>query len=191
MRFPTKLVLTLAAAAVAVGAYAQPRGARSDQALIRSATTAAPRAVGAHAAIVAMNDDGSMRSLRAGTNGFTCMADNPVTPGPDPMCMDSNATAWVMAWVEHRTPAADRVGLTHKGRIAEGADADLALLAPDEEFTVDLASLAHKNPVSAYAGRRLRGVVRQTYLRGVPVDPSRPRGLLLQRAETGSRKGPS
>ena len=97
--------------------------------------------------------------------------------------------AQVVGWMA--TAPADRVGLTHKGRIAEGADADLAVLAPDEEFTVDLASLAHKNPVSAYAGRRLRGVVRQTYLRGVPVDPSRPRGLLLQRAETGSRKGPS
>ena len=65
---------------------------------------------------------------------------------------------------------ADRVGLAHKGRIEVGADADLVRFAPDEEFTVDVARLLHRNPVSAYAGRRLAGVVRETWLRGVPVD---------------------
>jgi allantoinase len=95
----------------------------------------------------------------------------------------------VVAWMA--TASADRVGLTQKGRLAEGADADLVVLAPDAEFTVDVAALSHKNPVSAYAGRRLRGVVRRTYLRGTPVDPSRPQGRLLQRAGTGGRKGQS
>ncbi len=32
---------------------------------------------------------------------------------------------------------ADLVGLGHKGRIAEGADADLCVLAPEETFVVD------------------------------------------------------
>ena len=43
---------------------------------------------------------------------------------------------------------------------------------PDEEFTVDVARLHHRNPVSAYAGRRLAGVVRETWLRGVPIEAS-------------------
>jgi hypothetical protein len=34
--------------------------------------------------VVAMEADGKMRTLTAGTNGFSCMPDNPVTPGPDP-----------------------------------------------------------------------------------------------------------
>jgi allantoinase len=77
---------------------------------------------------------------------------------------------------------ADRVGLTHKGRIEVGADADLTVLAPDEEFVVDVHTLAHKNPVSAYAGRRLSGVVRRTWLRGAPVLPGGPtRGTFLER----------
>ena len=122
MRFPLKLVLAAAgsAAALAAVAVSAQTNARSDRALIRSAVSAAPRAVGGHAAVVAMEADGSMRSLRAGTNGFTCMADNPVTPGPDPMCMDSNAMAWVMAWVQHRPPAANSVGMMYM--LAGGSD---------------------------------------------------------------------
>ena len=126
MRFSLKLVLASAVAAtalaaVAVSAQSRSRGARSDSAMIRSAVSAAPRAVAAHAAVVALNADGSMRSLRAGSNGFTCMPDNPATPGPDPMCMDSNAMAWAMAWVQHRPPPPDRVGLMYM--LAGGTDA--------------------------------------------------------------------
>jgi allantoinase len=84
----------------------------------------------------------------------------------------------VVRWMA--TATADRVGLAHKGRIEVGADADLVRFAPDEEFTVDVARLHHRNPVSAYAGRRLAGVVRETWLRGVPIGDT-PRGRLLQR----------
>ncbi len=86
----------------------------------------------------------------------------------------------VVRWMA-RAPA-DRVGLAHKGRIAPGADADLTVLAPDEEFVVDVDTLAHKNPVTAYAGRRLAGVVRRTWLRGTPVEPDGPpHGRFLER----------
>ena len=79
---------------------------------------------------------------------------------------------------------ADRVGLTHKGRIEVGADADLCVLAPDEEFLVDVTQLEHKNPVSAYEGRHLTGVVRRTWLRGVPVESGgQPRGRFLLRGQ--------
>ncbi len=72
------------------------------------------------------------------------------------------------------------VGLRHKGRIAVGNDADLIVFAPEEEFTVDAAHLHHRNPVTAYQGARLRGVVRSTWLRGEPVGDE-PRGALLER----------
>jgi len=74
------------------------------------------------------------------------------------------------------------VGLTTKGRIAKGMSADLCAFAPDASYTVDVAALHHKNPVSAYAGRTLTGTVRRTWLRGEPVDvDAAPGGRLLRR----------
>ncbi|WP_309661867.1 hypothetical protein, partial [Sphingomonas sp.] len=58
---------------------------------VQSALSAAPEAIAREAAVMAPNPDGSMKSLREGKNGWTCVPDNPATPGPDPMCMDSNA----------------------------------------------------------------------------------------------------
>ncbi|MGQ0841667.1 allantoinase AllB [Actinokineospora sp.] len=75
---------------------------------------------------------------------------------------------------------ADLVGLRRKGAIEPGHDADLCVLAPDEEFTVDAATLHHRNPVTAYHGTRLSGVVRSTWLRGVEVT-GEPCGELLER----------
>jgi allantoinase len=90
------------------------------------------------------------------------------------------ALADVVGWMS--TGPADRVGLPSKGRIAVGADADLAVLAPEESFVVDVGRLHHKNQVSAYAGRTLHGVVRRTFLAGREVDDE-PRGRLLVRGE--------
>ena len=46
-------------------------------------------------------------------NEFTCTPDNPVTPGPDSMCMDKNAMAWANAWMTHKTPPTGRLGLMY------------------------------------------------------------------------------
>ncbi|HZG92797.1 MAG TPA: allantoinase AllB, partial [Pseudonocardia sp.] len=82
----------------------------------------------------------------------------------------------VVRWMAQRP--AELVGLAGKGRIAPGADADLVVFAPDEEFVV--GALQHRNPVTPYTGRTLRGVVRSTWLRGASVD-GEPRGRLLRR----------
>ncbi len=94
-----------------------------------------------------------------------------------------HSLADVVRWMA-RGPA-DQVGLADRGRIAVGATADLVVFAPDEDFTVDVAALHHKNPVSAYAGRTLTGTVRRTWLAGIPVDiDAAPRGRLLRRGQS-------
>ncbi len=78
-------------------------------------------------------------------------------------------------------PAA-RSGLSHKGRIAVGNDADFCVLAPEETFLVEPDHLQHRHPVTPYAGRRLTGVVRETWLAGHRVDiDAEPRGRILRR----------
>jgi hypothetical protein len=95
--------------------------APTDAQMIKSAMSAAPAAVGKNATIVTMEADGTMRTLRKGTNGFTCMPDNPATPGPDPMCMDANAMDWVHAWASHKAPTAGKIGFMYM--LAGGTDA--------------------------------------------------------------------
>lgn len=92
----------------------------ADRKMIRSAMSAAPKKVSEGASIVAMDANGKMRTLREGKNGFTCMPDNPATPGPDPMCMDKVALEWAEAWIGHKQPAS---GVGFMYMLAGGTDA--------------------------------------------------------------------
>jgi hypothetical protein len=80
---------------------------------VASAESAAPAAIAHNASVVTVDAQGAMTTLRKGTNGWTCMPDAPDTPGPDPMCFDQNAANWVQAWVGHKPPPANAVGLMY------------------------------------------------------------------------------
>ena len=75
----------------------------------------------------------------------------------------------LVRWMAERP--ARLAGLVAKGGIREGADADFAIVAPEDTFVVDPRELRHKHKLTPYAGRTLRGVVRQTILRGEAVWP--------------------
>jgi len=86
----------------------------------------------------------------------------------------------VAAWMA--AAPARLAGLTAKGRIAAGYDADFCVLAPDEPFVVEERQLHHKHPATTpYIGRRLYGVVRASILRGQTIDLGHPHGQLLGR----------
>ncbi|MDF9716810.1 allantoinase AllB [Nocardioides sp. ChNu-99] len=90
--------------------------------------------------------------------------------------------AEVSRWMSRHT--ADLVGFGHKGRIAVGADADLAVYDTGVDFRVEAAQLAHRNPISAYDGIRYGGRVVRTVVRGDAVDVDRPDhtwGRMLER----------
>jgi hypothetical protein len=102
-------------------AQQQAAGAMSDEALIKSAIAAAPAAIGPGATVVTIGADGKMRTIRKGTNNFTCLPDNPETPGPDPMCADENAMAWMDAYFQKREPPQGKIGFMYM--LAGGTDA--------------------------------------------------------------------
>ena len=94
--------------------------APSDAEAIASAESAAPAAVAKDAEIVTFDAQGNMRTVRKGTNGYTCMPDNPDSPGPDPMCVDKGGMAWTMAFVSHKDPPKGVIGFAYM--LAGGSD---------------------------------------------------------------------
>jgi len=67
------------------------------------------------------------------------------------------------------------VGISGKGQIFVGADADLVVFAPDEDWVVDAPSLHHRHTLTPYANCTLTGSVRATYLRGRRIHPHQRR----------------
>jgi hypothetical protein len=87
----------------------------SDSEYIAQALSAAPKAVAQDAAVVRVEQDGSMRTLRKGSNGFTCMV-----VGTDRMCNDANSMEFVHALLKHEAPP-DKVGISYMLAGDEGA----------------------------------------------------------------------
>ncbi|HZI55414.1 MAG TPA: hypothetical protein VFF39_01500 [Verrucomicrobiae bacterium] len=79
----------------------------SDAVYIAQALSAAPAAVAKHATIIRVDKDGSIRTLRSGNNGFTCMI-----MGTDKMCNDANSMEFIHAMMKH-VPPPDKVGISY------------------------------------------------------------------------------
>ena len=79
------------------------------------------------------------------------------------------------------------VGLAHrKGAIAPGRDADLVVFERTLEWTVTLEDLHFRHRISPYVGRKVKGRVETTYLRGRKIYDrgeflGEPGGQLLER----------
>ena len=85
---------------------------------------------------------------------------------------------------------AELCGLTDKGAIAIGQQADFCVFAPEQSFTVSAEIIQHRHKVSPYLGHQLTGVVRSTWLAGELIysnedrphfpGPARGRALLAE-----------
>lgn len=100
-----------------VGPVAPPT---TDAAKIASAMSAAPLSIARDATILDIGKDMSMKTLRKGTNGWTCVPDGP-SPGVDPMCLDQNGMLWMDAWMKHTPPPAGKMAIAYM--LAGGSDA--------------------------------------------------------------------
>ena len=91
------IALALIALACSMGSYSAPAIAqhhgskeraqkpKTDAELIASAMSAAPSTVSKDATVVAVGSDGNLRTVRQGQGTFTCVPDDPNTPGVVPM----------------------------------------------------------------------------------------------------------
>jgi hypothetical protein len=97
------------ATALAQRQAAKPAAARTDAQLIANAMSAAPVAVAKDASIVAVGTDGKLRTIREGQGSFTCLPDDPHTPGGDPMCLDRNGLEWLKALLAKEKPPEGKI----------------------------------------------------------------------------------
>src|SRR2546422_7052829 len=86
------LVLALVSPGSPDQAVAQAKLTKAQK--IADAMKAAPRSISAKATIMdwPATEGGKMVTLRAGTNGWTCLPDFPATRGDDPMCVEIRQT---------------------------------------------------------------------------------------------------
>ena len=106
------LVITIAVALPLSPVFGEG-GARRDvvrhAAELALAERAGPSSLSTHATI--MDRDG--KEVRKGTNGWTCMPDNPNTPGTDPMCMNEPWLNFKDAVKNKTKPTYTHVGIAY------------------------------------------------------------------------------
>jgi len=93
---------------------------------IKSALSAAPAGIAKNAAVMAPGAaaGAAMAELKKGTNGWTCMPDDPSTPANDPMCMDKVAMQWADAWMHKKPVTITSLGIGYMLQGGSTADND-------------------------------------------------------------------
>lgn len=128
---------------------------------MEQALSAAPKAIAKDAAVVRMEKGGNMRTLRKGTNGFTCLV-----MGTDKMCNDANSMAFIQAMLHRQTPP-DKIGISYMLAGDEGAsntDPYAAGKTADNHWIVTGPHLMVFGPSSKTLG----------YTRAKDPDPNKP-----------------
>lgn len=102
-----RVILAATCAMLPVLAHAQqPTPPLSDAAYTEHVMKAAPPQVVSDATVIRM-EGSDMKTLKKGTNDWTCMYSNGV-----PMCLDPGAMEWAHAWSTHGTPT-DKTGFIY------------------------------------------------------------------------------
>ncbi|MEE4261858.1 MAG: hypothetical protein V2I56_04150 [Desulfobacteraceae bacterium] len=76
---------------------------------IKSAMSAAPASVSANAKVI----DWNFKTLREGSNGWTCLPDRPDTPGNDPWCVNEPWLNFLKAYVNKEQPTYTEIGFAY------------------------------------------------------------------------------
>jgi hypothetical protein len=147
---------------------AQKKSGSSDAKYIAQALSAAPKSVAKDAAVIRMENDGKVTTLRQGKNGFSCMVvGGDIALSGESMCADANSLAFFDAWMKHENPP-EKLGITYmlggdKGAsntdpFAKGKTADnhwvvtgphIMVLGPEAK-SLGLSSNADADPSTPY-----------------------------------------
>jgi hypothetical protein len=113
---PTAKTLVPLSLLLALAISAKPQKKEiTDAEYIKQALSAGPKAVAEGAKVVRVLNDGSMKTIREGENGFTCMF-----MGTDKMCNDANSMEFIHALMK-KEPPPDKVGISYMLAGDEGA----------------------------------------------------------------------
>jgi hypothetical protein len=92
-----------------------PAKTMSTEEKIKLALSAAPADLARGATVVEPAENGQMKTLRPGTNGWVCMA------MPEVMCLDKQWQAWADAWINKKGVTIEGVGVAYMLRGDQGA----------------------------------------------------------------------
>lgn len=99
---------------------------RADARKIANALSGGPKYVTDHATVLdwpsPQDKELKMRVLREGSNGWSCMPDQPGLPRHSPMCADLTTMKWMMALMAGKKPNIDRVGISYMLQGEAGSD---------------------------------------------------------------------
>ena len=103
-----KITLTVAVVGLFIAVVTRTQQKEmSDAEYTKQALSAAPEAVAKDAGVVRMDANGTMRTLRASKNDFTCMF-----ASTNMMCNDRNSMEFIGAMMKHAAPP-DKVGISY------------------------------------------------------------------------------
>ena len=104
---------TLALVAPFLPVMMMAQGQMSKAQKVADAVKAAPPSISATATIMdwPATPGGQMATLRAGTNGWTCLPDFPATQGDDPMCVDEVWMGFMNAMTNKTPPQIAHEGI--------------------------------------------------------------------------------
>jgi hypothetical protein len=158
------LPLILAGSTIAVASLASGQMKPvSDDELLKTLEGAAPADVFKDATVLNMQADGTMKEVRKGTNGWTCM-----DPGGAPMCADAGGMEWGQALMS-KGAAPQKLGFVYMLRGDNGAS------NTDPHATGETAdnNWVQTGPHVMIVGAAAKDMM-QGYPRQAKGDPSKP-----------------
>jgi hypothetical protein len=93
---PHRLLSAALLGTLFVPSHARAQAPAGNAQYITTAESGAPAAIAGKAAIVKIDPKGTLTTVRAGTNGFTCFVGVPGDPDA-PFCGDANAITWIVS----------------------------------------------------------------------------------------------